>query len=458
MRKPSLPLSVAVVVLGSLFGGSCTPGGDAWQLPKVVSVEGGDSWYSLSPQYGLMFAPAKEGGPTQMLLADGDLLVGKDSQPFPYRVADGAAMAVSGDMVRTMVAGKTVAIALGAEEEAWLWLEKATPEDLAVLRVICVEQELTPERLALVRKVAERNPHVGLGLGTVGALRQVLPLFNPDWVSTGSEPLEEADYAILASRKGLRLLMVDADKQADLAFLPRLKDLRTLFISQWDAAKTGPLPAGMANLRCVVALGAKEIKDLSPFAALGGVEALGLGIVKSLTDLGGADKLPALKALNLVGCEGVTDLSPLRNLKQLRWLGLPPKISQDQFAAVLRDHPDLVILEAVGCEGITDLKPVQDLRQLQALAVSTPAPVEPLYEMKNLKWLAFGTAKDVPDDQVKDTLVKLQAALPSTAIVRVAPLCLGSGWILLLAPAIGLAWWRTARRQGNRAAADPQHA
>jgi hypothetical protein len=437
--------------------GSCAPGGDSWQIPKVVSLEGGESWYSLSPQYGLMFAPAKEGGPTPMLLADGDLVVVKDRQPFAYRVADGAAVAVSGDAARTMVGGKTVSVALNSDE-AWAWLEKATPEELAALRSLEVDQELTPERLALVRKVAERNPHVGLALGTVGTLRQVLPLFEPEWVSTGNERLEEADYAVLASRKGLRMLMVDADKQADLAFLPRLKDLRTLFISEWDAAKTGPLPAGMANLRCVVALGAKGIEDLSPFAAVGGLEALNLSMVGSVTGLSGAEKLPALKALNLFGCEGLTDLAALRNLKHLRWLGLPSKISQEQFAGVLRDHPDLVILEAVGCEGITDLKPVLGLRKLQALAVFTSAPVEPLYEMKNLKWLAFGTAKDVPDDQAKDTLVKLEAALPNTAIVRVAPLCLGSGWILLLAPAIGLAWWRTARRQGNRSAADPQHA
>ncbi len=457
MRKARQMLSVAAVVLGSLIAGACAPGGDAWQLPKVVSVEGGESWYSLSPQYGLLFAPAKEGGPTPMLLQDGDLVVGKDSQPFAYRAADGASLAVSNDAARTMVAGKTVSVALKSDE-AWAWLEKAAPDDLAALRAIEVDQELTPERLALVRKVAERNPHVGLGFSSVGALRQVLPLFEPEWVSTGNERLEEADYAILAGRKGLRMLMVDADKQADLAFLPRLKDLRTLFISEWDAAKTGPLPAGMANLKCVVALGAKGIEDLSPFAALGGLEALNLGMVGSVTGLTGAEKLPALRALNLFGCDGVTDLAPLRNLKQLRWLGLPSKISQEQFAAVLRDHPDLAILEAVVCEGITDLKPVQDLRQLQALAVLTSAPVEPLYEMKNLKWLAFGAPKDAPEDQAKGALAKLQAALPNTAVVRVAPLCLGSGWILLLAPAIGLAWWRTARRRPSRSAPDPQHA
>jgi hypothetical protein len=457
VRKPSLLLSVAAVVLGSLVGGSCAPSGDSWQIPKVVSLEGGDSWYTLSPQYGLLFAPVKEGGPTPMLLADGDLVVVKDRQPFAYRAADGAAVAVSGDAARTMVGGKTVSVALNSDE-AWAWLEKATPEELAALRSLEVDQVLTPERLALFRKVAERNPHVGLALGAVGTLRQVLPLFEPEWVSTGNERLEEADYAVLASRKGLRMLMVDADKQADLAFLPRLKDLRTLFINEWDADKTGPLPAGMANLRCVVALGAKGIENLSPFAAVGGLEALNLGMVGSIADLSGAEKLPALKALNLFGCEGVTDLAPLRSLKQLRWLGLPSKITQEQFAAILRDHPDLAILEAVACDGITDLKPVQGLRKLQALAVFTSAPVEPLYEMKNLKWLAVGAPKDVPEDQAKDRLVKLQAALPSTAVVRVAPLCLGSGWILLLAPAIGLAWWRAARRQGNRSAADPQHA
>jgi len=50
-----------------------------------------------------------------------------------------------------------------------------------------------------------------------------------------------------------------------------------------------------------------------------------------------------------------------------------------------------------------------------------------------------------PDDRQR--LVRLRKELPETAIVRVAPMCLGSGWILLLVPAVAMAWWLAARRR-----------
>jgi len=207
----------------------------------------------------------------------------------------------------------------------------------------------------------------------------------------------------------------------------------------------------------VVAVGAKELTDLSPFAEVGGLETLNVGMTATLSDLRGVAKLPHLRALNLFACEGVTDLAPLANLKGLRWLGLPPKILQDEFAKVIAAHPNLAILEAIGCEGVTDLGPVRSLGHLTGLAAFTAAPVEPLYEMKGLKWLAYGAGKDVAEDQTADRLAKLQAALPATAIARVAPLCLGSGWILALVPALGLGWLLAARRRGAAAKADRRH-
>lgn len=456
MERARRRRALAVILLGAVICAGCAPGADSWPAPKVVSVQGGESWYTLSVQYGLIFGPAKEGGAAPLLMEDGYLLVGKDSQPFAYRAADGTSLAVSVEAFRTTLAGKTVSIVL-TSDEAWAWIEKAAPADLASLRAIDVQQELTPERLALMQKVAGQCPRAGLTLGNLAALRQVLPLFQPEWVALGNEALEEADYALLAGRKGLRLLMLNSPRREDFAALVGLKDLRTLFLGEWNAAMTGPLPAGLTNLKSVVALGAKELTDLSPFAEAGGLETLNVGMTATLGDLRGVAKLPHLRALNLFACEGVTDLAPLAELKELRWLGLPSKISQDEFAKVIAAHPNLAILEAIGCEGITDLGPVRSLGHLTGLAAFTAAPVEPLYEMKGLKWLAYGAGKDVAEDQTADRLAKLQAALPATAIARVAPLCLGSGWILALVPALGLGWMLALRRRGAAAKADRRH-
>jgi hypothetical protein len=68
--------------------------------------------------------------------------------------------------------------------------------------------------------------------------------------------------------------------------------------------------------------------------------------------------------------------------------------------------------------------------------------------MKKLEWLAIYDRDESPKETQKEVLsAKLQRALPGTAVVRMKPICLGSGWILLLAPAIGAAWlierWRS---------------
>ena len=116
---------------------------------------------------------------------------------------------------------------------------------------------------------------------------------------------------------------------------------------------------------------------------------------------------------------------------------------------IVHDHPDLAGLELFETGEITDLTPLKDLRHLKYLLVETPnADPDPLLEMKGLRWLAVSQEKKEADEepQGEDRFVKLQKALPQTAIVGVVPLCLGSGWILLLVPATGLAWliekWR----------------
>ncbi|GAG49676.1 unnamed protein product, partial [marine sediment metagenome] len=84
----------------------------------------------------------------------------------------------------------------------------------------------------------------------------------------------------------------------------------------------------------------------------------------------------------------------------------------------------------------------------------------PLYQMKGLEYLAVAVEKK--DGKVKpehqEMVVRLQKELPDTAVVRLAPLCLGSGWILLLVPLAALAWWLAARRERRRPRPDARHA
>jgi len=429
----------------------------AWRPPQVVRAEGwGERLMVMSPLYGLFFAGAKEGEATHLLVRDGELIMGPQNLWFPYRSADGRSLKWAGDKVRITLAGKTVALRLG-EEGGWEWLKKASPEQMASLRFVGVGAKEPPEGVdaeALLKRLAAENPAVGLLVFGADALPVVLRLFDPHWLGIGDATLEKEHSAALVAEKQLRTLTMGADEKGRLPLLTGLPNLRTLILTGWDAAKAGPLPDGLANLRSLVVFGGK-MKDLSCLGKQPGLEELTLMAKKSLTDISALANHPHLKTLCLRSCEGVTDLAVLEKLKGLKWLALPAATTQKQFAEIVRSHPDLVVLEATRCEKITDLRPAGNLKHLKALIVATKAPPDPLYQMKGLDYLAVAVeekdGKVTPDD--RQMFVRLQNELPDTAIVRVVPICLGSGWILLLVPAAALAWWLARRRASANARA-----
>jgi hypothetical protein len=422
----------------------------AWRPPQVVRIEGDEErWMVMSPLYGLFFAVAKKGEATHLLVRDGEVIQGMQTPLFPYRSADGRSLKVAGDKVRMALAGKTVTLSL-EEESGWEWLEKASPEQMASLRFVMVGAKEPPEGVdaeALLKRLAGENPAVGLIVSGADALAVVLRVFDPHWLGFGGVTLEKGHSAALVAEKQLRTLFTDADEKDKLAFLAGLPGLETLILTGWDVAKAGPLPDGLANLRSVIVFGGK-MKDLSCLGKQPRLEELNVMAQKSLPDISALANHPHLKTVCLRSCEGVTDLAVLEKLKGLKWLALPPATTQKQFAEIVRSHPDLVVLEATGCEKIRDLRPAVDLAHLKALIVETQAPPDPLYQMKGLEYLAVGVeekdGKVTPEHQ--EMVIRLQKELPDTAIVRVAPMCLGSGWMLLLVPAVALAWWLAKRR------------
>ncbi len=452
-RRPVVLLLLLVVfpVMGAPCWGRSSERG-AWRPPQVVRIEGGERFTVMSPLYGLFLAGAKEGEATHLLVRDGEVIAVPQNLWIPYRSADGRSLKVAGDKVRTTLAGKTVTLSLD-EEGGWEWLKKATPEQMASLRLVGVGAKEPPEGVdaeALIKRLAAENPAVGLIVTEADALPVLLPLFDPGWLLIEDATLNKLHWAALFGEKQLRMLVMKGDQEADLPFLAGLSNLETLLLTKWDVEKAGPLPDGLASLRSLVVFRGK-MKDLSCLGKQPGLEELNLMAEKPLTDISALANHPHLKTVCLRSCEGVTDLAVLEKLKGLKWLALPPATTQEQFAEVVRSHPDLVVLEATGCEKITDLRPAGDLKHLKALILATKAPPDPLYQMKGLEFLAVAVEKK--DGKVKpehqEMVVRLQKELPDTAVVRLAPLCLGSGWILLLVPLAVMAWWLAARRKRN---------
>jgi hypothetical protein len=124
-------------------------------------------------------------------------------------------------------------------------------------------------------------------------------------------------------------------------------------------------------------------------------------------------------------------------------MGLPPKISKGQFGSFVQAHPDLRILEMVGCDDVTDLAPLRGLANLEGLILTgRSSNLEVVPTLKSLRFVGVPTEvfKKSPDQ-----VMAIQKALPDALVVPVSGLCLGSGWILLLIPAFGAAMLLTRR-------------
>jgi len=169
----------------------------------------------------------------------------------------------------------------------------------------------------------------------------------------------------------------------------------------------------------------------------------------TLTDISGVAKMAGLKTLILNWDKELADVSPLAALKGLRWLGLPPKITKEQFAAVVKEHPDLAVLELVGCEGAEDLSPLRDLKGLQSLVLIGPYKnLDVLREVKSLRFVAYCDPSTKESKESLAGVEALQKMLPDAMVVpaaTAATMCLGSGWILAVFPAAALVWLIAAR-------------
>jgi len=472
-------LVVMVALAACVLCASCADNDD-WQPPRVVRLEGALRSYSISPMYGVMFGAIVDQDDEEpnglyrrewssfVLVRPGDLVALSKGPPLPYMAGDDVNVAVNAAEHRILLQGRTASLQLGANsEEALAWLNKALPDALADIRLVSLAEPaddadaLAEQRKALERLCAVKRD-VGILVNDQASLTLALELFDPPWLSLGSLDLTEDEQTALAAQPGLHTLFLEGDQPHGLAFLKRLPTLRTLILTNWAGPAEDQPPETLPtlkNLRTLIVVGGK-LPDLAPIGNQPALEEVVIFGAERLADLSGLTRLRGLRAFGLPACQEVTDLGPLRSLKHLRWVTLPPATTQEQFATVCADHPNLVSLLAVPCEKITDLTPVTRLRKLQALCVTTTAPLDPLAKVKSLRLLGLHAPEGqeaAARAETEKALVAVMKARPGLQVVEAAPLCVGSGWILLLAPAAAGGWLlaRRHRRAGREA---PRHA
>ena len=447
----------SMVPLFGLFLGLLT-GCERGPTFRIVEVESGEGWMSLSPFYGHIFHGEEEEAPAFLPVRDGDLLMGFDAEVFvPVLASDEGVLEFDFDETVLTLNGTDIVLLVDTAE-GLSWLKNHTPADMAALRMIGLDSDLNAETLSLLEQLALHNPNLTLMAEEPDHLPRLLELFDPIQLILGDASVEKEHEALLAGERDLKTLMFSGRGTSSLSFLSLIPNLETVLLADWDPEETGPIPDGLPNLRAVLVVEG-ELEDLSALGTQPRLEELTLSFCEEgpnseSLDLSALADHPHLEILSLQYCPTAVDLSPLGALQNLKWLALPESTTQEQFEEIVAAHPGLTLLDLVEPEGITDLTPLVGLNKLQGLLVGAMAPPDPLYVMDGLEYLAVVVEDEDSTFIGEEGFARLQSELPTTVVTRVDPLefCLGSGFILLLVPLVGGAWWALRRRERRKLA------
>jgi hypothetical protein len=209
--------------------------------------------------------------------------------------------------------------------------------------------------------------------------------------------------------------------------------LNSLIIEYWDSTDITDFQfAELKNLESLSII-ESDIYDLSPIAESSRIRNLNLIYCETLKEIGSAVDLDRITGLGLTGCENITDIPAILQMPQLTRLSVPGNISQMEFADIITRQSTLQVLELIACDGITDLSPLGGYSGLKALTLDFDVHnLEPVYQLAGLELLVL------PEEFFEDSLAitEIHQAMPQTRIVAGGGFCLGSGWILLLIPAV----------------------
>lgn len=396
-------VAAMVVLVGVLAG--CGPGKVPGRVVRIIQeAQDTASVFSVPAAW----AGDARGVDEVAWLRPGTLLM-RDETALPYQSSDGDTLRLEVSKWRIMMDGR-VAMLQSADDDALPWLERATPAELRGLRFLG-EGDFPLDAL---RRLADVNPHVGLMLENRETVADVLSLLRPRWLSLGDDI--DSIAGPLASQRDVEILWTSASDSASLAAIRALPKLRDLVLSEWAPPYAGVLPDRLEALWLP-----ESSVDAEALAGLGSLRTL----VLSRSDWNGPLELA--------------------EFKRLQWFGFPKNANQVDFSAMVQAHPKLEVVELLEMNDSIDLAPLRDLRRLRA--VTLDGDFTNLDVLKTIPTLEFVGLSEEIWDEAPELAAAIQASLPKAAVVRVAPVCLGSGWILLIFPIALLVMLAAPRRR-----------
>lgn len=172
------------------------------------------------------------------------------------------------------------------------------------------------------------------------------------------------------------------DWMDDISLLRYFPNLQKIDLSTNEITSLKPLEK-MVHLRELDII-SNPVTDFSPLVKLKSLERLEISNAE-ITDITAIGQITSLKSLTLYS-DGLKDISPLGNLVNMEKL----RVSSDEITDIcaLNTLVKLKELDIDGCSKVSDISCLKDLKQLEKLNITNTA-VKTIDVVKNYKNLAF---------------------------------------------------------------------
>jgi hypothetical protein len=423
-----------------LFAGCGSVPGSTDPQQYIIDVTGTPMVLNCSKSYSFAsHYTNEENDLVSLAVSAGDLLyfqlMEDEILTYRYNPTDGLNLSVRYDSIygRFYLNDELTSIHLSEGSAAWDWLEGADEEVLTGIRSFHISLPLSETEINSLENISREISNPGLYIEGDSLLAEVLSVIQPGWLVAEDMDYNKISDATKASLKKLELLLYAGEDPIDHDFLFGLKKLNSLIIQYWDSTDLSDFQ--FSKLKSLESLSIIEsnISDLASIAASSKIRNLNLIYCETLKEIGPAVNLSSLTCLGLTGCQNIIDIQAILRMPQLTRLSVAGNTSQTEFAEILTRHSKLQVLELIDCDSITDLSPLEGYLGLKALTLDMDIPdLTPVSRSGDLELLVL------PEDFFEDSLAvaEIQQAMPQTKIIAGGGFCLGSGWILLLVPAI----------------------
>jgi hypothetical protein len=459
LRPDRIPASFSLVERSSfwffaslatffLFAG-CTQ--TTSEKPSLVKIYGNSFVSNFSKNFYLYSTSCHLGQPGALILANGDMLLMKNwmiiNEPS-IKSTDGAIHFIESDSV-LLLNGIIAGIKIDSCYTLSKLIDLNNKEALRQLKVLAITHEGYVAYKPELGKIALLNPGCFLSISGKFAedeLKWLSEQFNPAGLMI--ELPEQQQYLLAGETQLQTLYLSNNDSIYQCKPLPKLPNLRDFYFAfDGNEIATGAESKNWLKenpqIRNLIVTDWEEAYPKGMIAALEAPEILIMGGM----DIPAEEILAHSKTLKRV----ILDSAELQ--MELPGVNGLTTFSTDELQlflnSIAQKKPGCDALEIFATDQKIDLSPLLPLKNLESLTLidADSIALGPLKQMKQLKLLSYSTDSTNMDSAI----TVLQAALPGTVVVANEGLCLGSGWLMALVPAlvatIALAVYRRKKQE-----------